>query len=132
MKNLLLPTILFFSFQLIAAQEQISKSDEKIYETKEVDIKPDYPAGMEAFYNFVAKNFMTPDKSGLNGKVIITFVVEKDGSINDLKISQDIGFGSGKEAVRVIKKSEKWTPAQKKGQNVRCNYILPITIKTAN
>lgn len=132
MKNFLLSLITFFSFQFVLAQEQTSQMEEKIYETKEVDIKPDYLGGMAAFYNFVAKNFMIPDKNGLNGKVIITFVVEKDGSINDLKILQDIGYGTGKEAVRVIKKSEKWIPAQKEGQNVRCNFNLPITIQTAN
>ena len=122
----------FFSFQFVSAQEQILQSDEKIYSAKEVDIKPDYPGGMYAFYNFVAKNFMTPDKNGLNGKVIIAFIVEKDGSINDLKILQDIGYGTGKEAARVIKKSEKWIPAKVEEKNVRCVFSLPITIQTAN
>ena len=74
---------------------------------------------------------MTPEKSGLKGKILITFVIEKDGSINEIKVLQDIGYGTGDEAIRVMKKSLNWIPAQKDGKPVRVLFKFPITIQSA-
>lgn len=131
MKNFLFLAIAFFSFQLVDAQEQISPPQDRIYQMDEVNIKPEYPGGTKAFYQFVAKKFLAPEKAGINGKIILTFVIEKDGSINEIKVLQDVGYGSGEEAARVIKKSEKWISAQKEGNPVRVFFKLPITINTA-
>ena len=60
MKNLLLLAIAFFSFQLMNAQEPTSQPQDSIYDFKEVDVKPEYPGGVEAFYKFIAKTFKTP------------------------------------------------------------------------
>ena len=97
-----------------------------------VEVKPEFNGGLHAFYKFISKNFRVPDVSGLNGKVIIAFVVDKDGTLSDLHILKDIGYGTGAEAIRVLKlTSGKWTPALQKGVPVRCSYTLPITIKTS-
>lgn len=131
MKNFLFLAIVFFAIQMISAQEQTPISQDKIYQMEEVDVKPEYPNGTQAFYQFIAKNYLAPEKSGLKGKVLLTFVIEKDGSINEIKILHDIGYGTGDEAVRVMKKSLNWIPAQKDEKPVRVLFKFPITIASA-
>lgn len=131
MKNFLLLAIAFFSFQFMNAQEQTSKPQDTIYDFKEVDIKPEYPDGVEAFYKFIAKNFKVPEEEGLNGKIISTFVIEIDGSITDIKVLQDIGYGSGAEVLKVLSMSKKWIPAKLNDIPVRVLYQFPITIRSA-
>ena len=131
MKNFLLLAIAFFSFQLINAQEQTSQPRDTIYDFKEVDVKPEYPDGVEAFYKFIAKNFKVPEEEGLNGKIITTFVIEIDGSITDIKVLQDIGYGSGAEVLKVLTMSKKWIPAKLNDIPVRVLYQFPITIRSA-
>lgn len=93
--------------------------------------KADYKNGMQDFYRFVGKNYRTPSVQGLKGKVYITFIVEADGNLSDFKILKDIGHGTGEEAIRVLKKSEKWIPGKMRGMPARVSYSLPITISTA-
>jgi hypothetical protein len=66
---------------------------------------------------------------GLNGEIYLSFIIEKDGSINDIRILRDIGFGTGDEAIRVLSKYEKWLPGKQRGVPVRVMYSLPITIQ---
>jgi len=131
MKNFFLLVIAFFSFQLMNAQEKISQPRDTIYDLKEVDVKPEYPGGTEAFYKFIAKNFKAPEEEGLNGKIITTFVIEKDGGISDIKVLQDIGYGSGAEVLKVLTMSKKWIPAKLNDIPVRVLYQFPITIRSA-
>ena len=56
--------------------------------------------------------------------------MEKDGSLTDIKVVRDIGYGTGKEAERVLRKSPRWTPAEQNGKKVRCSYMIPIKIET--
>ncbi len=106
--------------------------DNAIYNTAGIEVKPDFPGGLEKFYKFVANNYRTPEEDGLKGKVFVTFVVEKDGSLTDIKVIRDIGYGTGKEAIRVLKSSPKWNPGEQNGKKVRVLYSLPITIQTAD
>lgn len=131
MKNFLLLVVAFFPFQLMNAQEQTSQPQDTIYNLKEVDIKPEYPGGVEAFYKFIAKNFKVPEEEGLNGKIITTFVIEIDGSITDIIVLQDIGYGSGAEVLKVLSMSKKWIPAKLNDIPVRVLYQFPITIRSA-
>lgn len=131
MKNFSFLIISFFLIQIVSAQEQSSKALDKIYQLEEVDIKPEYPGGIMAFYNFIAKNYKTPEEEGLNGKIITTFVIETDGSISDIKVLQDIGYGSGAEVLKVLAMSKKWIPAKLNDVPVRVLYQFPITIQTA-
>ena len=132
MKKFLFLTIAFFGLQLVDAQEQILQSQDSIYNFKDVDVKPEYPGGMEGFYKFIAKNFKIPDEEGLKGKILTTFVIEIDGSLGDIKVLQDIGFGTGIEAVRVLVMSQKWIPAKLNGVPVRVLYQFPISISTGH
>ena len=105
-----------------------SKIEKDFYENIDVDVKPDFPGGMKEFYNFVGKNYRVPETKKLNGKVMVEFIVEKDGSLSNFKILHDLGKDTGKEAIRVLKKSPKWIPGQHKGKEVRVKYLIPISI----
>jgi periplasmic protein TonB len=110
---------------------QVVEEDNSVYNTAGIEVKPDFPGGMDKFYKFVGNNYKTPEEEGLKGKVYVTFVVEKDGSLTDIKVLRDIGYGTGAEAIRVLKKCPKWTPGEQNGKKVRVLYSLPITIQSA-
>lgn len=95
-----------------------------------VEVRPEFPGGIQKFYDFVGKNFKTPEDEEINGKIQVQFVVEKDGSLTDIKIIRDLGFGTGKEAERVLRKCAKWKPGIQNGRPVRVLYSLPISIVT--
>lgn len=106
--------------------------DNTIYNSAGIEVKADYPGGVDKFRNFVLKNYNVPEEDGLKGKVFVTFVVEKDGSLSDIKVIRDIGFGTGKEAIRVIKSSNvKWNPGEQNGKKVRMLFSMPISIQSA-
>lgn len=109
----------------------VVEEDNNIYNTAGIEVKPDFPGGLEKFYKFVGKNFQVPEEDGLKGKIFVTFVVEKDGSLTDIKVLRDIGYGTGKEAIRVLKSCPKWNPGEQNGKKVRVLYSLPITIQSA-
>ena len=110
----------------------VVEEDNSIYNTAGIEVKPDFPGGMEKFYKFVGNNYQVPEEEGLKGKVYVTFVVEKDGSLTDIKVIRDIGYGTGKEAIRVLKSCPKWNPGEQNGKRVRVQYSLPITIQSAD
>ena len=93
--------------------------------------QPEYPGGETAMYDYISKNIVYPEKAreiGIEGRVLITFVVEKDGSISNIKMIKDIGGGCGRECVRVVSEMPKWTPGHlKDGTLVRCNFTLPLS-----
>lgn len=109
------------------------QTDSKIVEDSNqiytaVEVKPDFPGGIQKFYDFVGKNYKVPEDEDIKGKVFVQFVVEKDGTLTDIKVIRDLGFGTGKEAIRVLKKSPKWKPGIQNGRPVRVLYSLPISI----
>jgi periplasmic protein TonB len=98
----------------------------------ELDKMPEFPGGMSKFYTYVGNNFTRPDLDAERTlRVYVSFVIEKDGSITDIIVKNDPGFGMGKEAIRVLKSLKtKWSPGIIDGKPVRTAYNLPITIKT--
>ncbi|RTY92520.1 energy transducer TonB [Flavobacterium sp. GT3R68] len=97
---------------------------------KSLETKPEFVGGKKNFYEFIALNYRTPSVEGLKGKVLLTFVVEVDGSLTDIRVLEDIGYGTGNEAIRVLKKSPKWKPAEQNGTKVRAIYQLPLQIQS--
>lgn len=94
-----------------------------------VEESPQFPGGEDSLYDFLAKNIRYPDEAYHNkitGTVFVTFTIEKDGSVSNIKILRNIGGGCGEEAVRVIKLMPKWKPGKQSGKPVRCEYTLPI------
>lgn len=98
-----------------------------IFLTSEEEAKP--KDGYPAFYKYVQKELKYPSQArrmGVDGKVYIQFVVEKDGSITDIKVIKGIGSGCDEEAVRVLKAAPKWNPGKQRGKPVRVRRSLPI------
>ena len=110
---------------------QVTEEDNSVYNLAGIELKPDFPGGMDKFYKFIGKNYQVPEEEGLKGKVFVSFVVEKDGSLTDIKVIRDIGYGTGKEAMRVLKSCPKWNPGEQNGKKVRVLYSLPISIQSA-
>ncbi len=128
MKKTLFLVISFFVVSLVSAQDS-SGADNNVYNSVGISIKPEFPGGMEAFYKYIGDSYRVPNTRGTSGKVIVTFVVEKDGDLSDIKVIKDFGFGTGKEAVRILKKCPKWIPGEQDGKKVRVLYMLPINVK---
>lgn len=96
-----------------------------------VDVAPLYPGGLDAFYKDVAKRFKTPDIENVSTiRVLVSFVVEPDGTLSNIKATRDPGYGMGAEATRVLQSLKaKWKPGMKGGKAVRTAYSLPIIVK---
>ena len=132
MKKSLIILMWFFgsvlSFGQTVGKSSVTTQADSIYTS--VEVKPEFVGGMKAFYNYVGANFKIPNVKGLSGKVFAQFVVEKDGSLSSVRVLRDIGHGTGKEALRVLSNSPKWTPGLQNGVPVRVLYSLPINITT--
>lgn len=124
MKNLFFVIIFLLSFSGFA-QEVLNDS---IYNISEVDMKPEFKGGVNKFNRFIGSNFRCGEQRKFHGKIITEFVIEKDGSLSNFKTISDFGFGSGAEAIRVLKLSPNWVPAEKNGKIVRSIYNFPLEI----
>ncbi len=97
-----------------------------------VEQMPQYTGGEEAMMKYVAENIKYPQAAkdkNIGGRVFVSFVIEKDGSVNEVKVMRGIGGGCDEEAVRVIKAMPKWKPGKQDGKPVRVSYMMPITFK---
>ena len=134
-----------------ASAQQVKKTDETVYEfsTKDitdikikkvdndsiyqiVEVMPEFPGGTEKFMEYLSGNIKYPEEAkekGISGRVFIQFVVEKDGSVSNVKVAKGIGKECDDEAVRVVKAMPKWKPGLMKGKPVRVNYMLPVNFK---
>ena len=104
--------------------------DNTVYGSVAIDVIPDYPGGKDVFYEAFKSEFKIPKElKKSTGVIKMSFVIEKDGSLNEIKTIEDLGFGTGEEAIRVLQKSIKWTPGEIQGRKVRTFYNLPITLE---
>lgn len=111
----------------VKVEEEEEVAEEPIFTV--VESEPEFPGGMEALYKYLAQNIKYPQlarENGITGKVYVTFVVEKDGSIANPRILRDIGGGCGAEAIRVVKAMPKWSPGKQRGKAVRVQFNLPV------
>lgn len=103
---------------------------DQVFQVVEVD--PEFPGGMEALTKYLSENIKYPEqakKDKIQGKVYISFVVEKDGSVADAKVLRGIGGGCDEEALRVVNAMPKWTPGKQRNTPVRVQFNLPIVFK---
>jgi beta-lactamase regulating signal transducer with metallopeptidase domain len=107
--------------------DSIATKKDPIIETTQ----PEFPGGIVAFYKFIATNFKVPTELKGSGKVFLTFMVEKDGTLSEFEILKDIGFNTGEEVIRVLKLSPKWIPGQQNNETVRVKYSLPIQVEAS-
>ena len=103
---------------------------DQVFQVVEVD--PEFPGGMEALTKYLSENIKYPEqakKDKIQGKVYISFVVEKDGSVADAKVLRGIGGGCDEEALRVVNAMPKWTPGKQRNTPVRVQFNLPVVFK---
>lgn len=117
-------------FTPVEVTEEVVEKDEEIFVF--VEEQPSFPGGDEELYKFLAENIQYPAlarENNVEGKVFVQFVVEKNGSITQVKLVKDIGSGCGQEAMRVVKSMPKWKPGKQRGTAVRSQFTLPIRFK---
>lgn len=121
------------------ADKEAEVIDNNIYSSAGIEVQPEFPGGLAGFTKYCAKNYRIDDISSkledgqtLDGRIFVNFVVEKDGSLTDIKISRDLGFGTGQEAVRMLKNAPRWKPGIQNGKPIRVSYSLPIKISVTN
>ena len=128
-------TLLLFTaaFSLAYAQQPASNNnanDDEIFSI--VENEPEYPGGDEALYKFISKNIVYPKSArekGIQGTVLVEFVVEKDGKLSNIKVIRSADPALDAEAVRVISKMPKWKPGTQRGKKVRSTFRLPINFQ---
>lgn len=99
---------------------------------QELKIKPSPEKGITDFYQHVAKNFKAPRVPGLNGKVYVTFIIDEEGSITNIKILKDLpGYNTEKEVNKALSNYGKWIPGKKRGIPVKVMYSLPIAVNNS-
>ncbi|MCL1867521.1 MAG: M56 family metallopeptidase [Paludibacter sp.] len=97
-----------------------------------VEEEPKFPGGREAMYKYIAENLYYPKEAkdkGIQGRVVINCVVEKDGTVNNVWIVRGLEENCDMEAVKVVKSLPKWIPGKQNGQPVRVSYTIPIDFK---
>lgn len=96
-----------------------------------LDKLPTFPGGMEKFYQFIGQNFESPQIDVEKSiRIYVSFIVEKDGTMTDIKVKNDPGYGLANEAIRVMKSFKtKWTPGIIDSKPVRTSYNLPIVVQ---
>lgn len=112
-----------------------SLKQEKLYDFTSIDNPPVFPGGMEKFYSFIGKSIRYPQeavKNNVQGKVFLSFIVEKDGSLSHINVDKGLGSETDEEAVRVLESSPRWAPGLKNKQPVRVKYNMPISFALSN
>jgi len=97
-----------------------------------VEDMPTFPGGDKARNRFLAENIIYPEKAtryGIQGTVYISFIVNREGSVTDVKLLRGIGSGCDEEAVRVVKLLPKWNPGKQGGKTVNVLFNMPIYFK---
>ena len=110
-----------------AQKTVVSEKDQKVYDM--VEEMPEYPGGMEALMKYLTTNVKYPKdavKQKIQGRVMVTFIVDTDGSITDVKVVKAVFPSIDKESVRVVKNMPKWKPGKKDGRPVKVKYTLPL------
>ena len=99
------------------------------------EIPPSFPGGDWKLEKFINKNLKYPQKawdSNVQGRVVVSFIIEKDGSLTEIKVVRSLSSDTDEEALRIINKSPKWIPGKQAGQPVRVLFTLPILFSLKN
>lgn len=116
--------------QVVIVEDKPTPKEEEIYAA--VDVVPEFPGGMTALMQWLGTNVRYPETAQINnvqGRVVVKFVVEKDGSIAQVQVVKGVDKDLDKEAVRVVSKMPKWSPGKKDGVPVRTYFSLPVTFR---
>ena len=112
--------------------EPVKPKEEENTVFEYVEQMPSFPGGEAALMQYLSKNIKYPpfaEENNIQGRVICTFVVERDGSVSDIRIARSVDPSLDKEAIRVVSGMPRWIPGRQNGQMVRVKYTLPVTFR---
>jgi TonB family protein len=115
---------------VVVKTEAQTEPDDKPFDV--VEQMPEFPGGQEAFMQFLRQEVKYPkeaEEKGLQGRVVVRYIIEKDGSISEVEIVKSVNEYLDAEAIRVVNAMPKWKPGKQKGENVRVKYTLPISFR---
>ena len=116
--------------EVIAQPEPPKEEETKVFDV--VEQMPSFPGGPSALMQYLSSNIKYPvvaEENGVQGRVVCTFVVERDGSITDVRVIKSVDPSLDKEAVRVVKSMPRWIPGKQNGSAVRVKYTVPVTFR---
>lgn len=114
----------------ISVMKVEKKVEDKVFDA--VEQYPSFPGGEGAMFSYISNNLQYPEKAqknGIQGRVSVKFIVEKDGSISNVEVNRSVDADLDNEAMRVIKSMPKWNPAKQDGTEVRAYYYVPVTFR---
>ncbi len=114
----------------VVEEEEEEEAAQQIFTV--VEKQPEFPGGMAELMKFLAKSIKYPviaQENGIQGRVVCSFVVNRDGSIVDIQVMRGVDPSLDKEAVRVIGTMPKWKPGEQRGKPVRVRFILPVQFR---
>lgn len=130
-KFIIMSLMALFGLTTVSAQKTVvAKKNQQVFDV--VEKMPEYPGGQAALFEYLQKNVKYPadaEKKKVEGRVLVTFVVNTDGSITDIEVVRKTFPSLDAEAVRVISGMPKWKPGEQKGQKVRVKYTVPLTFR---
>jgi protein TonB len=103
--------------------------DNSLFDVQSIDTPPEFRGGNEARLKYLSKNMNYPKEarnSDIQGAIYLNFIIERDGSITNVKVIRGIGGGCDEEAARVVRNMPKWEPGLKNGKPVRVSFMMPI------
>ena len=127
LKVALMMLVLLFSFMTSTAQ---TKKNNMVFDV--VEVMPQFPGGQIAMMKYIMENMKYPEqamKEGIQGRVTVRFIVEKDGRVSNVRLLRSVQPLLDKEAVRVVESMPKWTPGKHNGKPVRVRFNLPVMFK---
>lgn len=130
-KFLIMALMALFGLTTVSAQKTVvAKKNQQVFDV--VEKMPEYPGGQAALFEYLSTNVKYPadaEKKKVEGRVLVTFIVNTDGSITDIEVVRKAFPSLDAEAVRVISGMPKWIPGEQKGQKVRVKYTVPLTFR---
>ena len=130
-KFIIMALMSLFGLTTLSAQKTVvAKKNQQVFDV--VEKMPEYPGGQAALFEYLQKNVKYPadaEKKKVEGRVLVTFVVNTDGSITDIEVVRKTFPSLDAEAVRVISGMPRWKPGEQKGQKVRVKYTVPLTFR---
>ncbi|SHK71438.1 energy transducer TonB [Xylanibacter ruminicola] len=130
-KFLIMALMALFGLTTVSAQKTVvAQKNQQVFDV--VEKMPEYPGGQAALFEYLSTNIKYPadaEKQKIEGRVLVTFVVNTDGSITDIEVVKKAFPSLDAEAVRVISGMPKWTPGEQKGQKVRVKYTVPLNFR---
>ena len=130
-KFLFMALMAIFCLTTASAQKTVvAKKNQKVYDV--VEKLPEFPGGMEGMMKFFAENIKYPEDAknkGVEGRVMVRFIVETDGSLSEVEVVQKAFPSLDAEAVRAVKAMPNWTSGMQKGKKVRVHFTIPVSFK---